>query len=691
MPNMSDGEEERSVQDREENAPKKVPEHQHEHVEAGEEGKHAAGDIEEAKEERNYAGDIGGAKEEGKRAGDTEEATEEGKHAGDIIHEATTAEEAKHAGDMEEATEEGKQAGDIEEASTEEGKRVSNIDIPVGDIAAVLAKGVELEKWGKRKHIATASEIAVNAGEKANHVKDVMGYINKGAEGVKTAAVMNAEATEAGRGLEHMDMEEIVEAAEEAGKEAGFAAKIEGAEGGLGQMAEEAAADEIVQGHQYFECIEGTCLETPVRFVTEEIALPIYKFIGETCFSCCCTGDSAENLETTNQVGEATGEAAKGAGDAAGCVGKCFNSGICGFLDSASWCLVDEVLAYALPIIGTLFSCLRLYQGALLSFKGCLGRCRVRHGEKGEKLIFQWMAAEGHARLWQGCCGLIGAAPGLIIVTLPVIITCGVVAHKAKKRRNLIESGAEKKEIDGTVVVQSQPLLEAFPTPEARKKYFDHTYQVVSGKKAIDNEKDMEQELLELGFSDEKNPYPKAPHGQWSTGVCGCCEHYPSCFTACCCPCITIGQVAKTARLFKGVFYVTVAAFALDFAVGFGSILILVFGTYAIAKSRARIAKVYGIPVNTFGNWCCSFWCGCCVVAQVARHLYAWDRNNSGRCSGWLECGPNPTSRWPSTGGSNSSHSHQGGPVHEQSSEHGLHGTEEVEILFSGMNIHTEA
>lgn len=68
-------------------------------------------------------------------------------------------------------------------------------------------------------------------------------------QGVKTAAVMNEEATEAGAGLEDMDMEEVVEA----GREAGVAYGVDGAEGGLEQMAEEAAADEIVEGHQYFE------------------------------------------------------------------------------------------------------------------------------------------------------------------------------------------------------------------------------------------------------------------------------------------------------------------------------------------------------------------------------------------------------------------------------------------------------
>lgn len=76
-------------------------------------------------------------------------------------------------------------------------------------------------------------------------------------------------------------------------------------------------------------------------------------------------------------------------------------------------------------------------------------------------------------------------------------------------------------------------------------------------------------------------------------------------------------QVAQAARLFKGVFYATVAAYLLDYVVGFGGVLIMIFGTFVIAKSRARIGKVYNIHVDPFENCCLSFWCGCCVVSQV--------------------------------------------------------------------------
>jgi len=86
---------------------------------------------------------------------------------------------------------------------------------------------------------------------------------------------------------------------------------------------------------------------------------------------------------------------------------------------------------------------------------------------------------------------------------------------------------------------------------------------------------------------------------------------------SCCGPLTVHEQVAEGARLFKGVFYATVAAYLIDWIIGFGGILIMIFGTYVIAKSRSRIGKVYGIPVDPLGNCCLSFWCGCCAASQV--------------------------------------------------------------------------
>ena len=79
-------------------------------------------------------------------------------------------------------------------------------------------------------------------------------------------------------------------------------------------------------------------------------------------------------------------------------------------------------------------------------------------------------------------------------------------------------------------------------------------------------------------------------------------------------------QVAEGARLFHNVFYVSVVVFLFEIATGLGGFLWVIFATYIVAVSRARIAKVYNIPLNQTENWCLSLWCNCCVATQVTKH-----------------------------------------------------------------------
>lgn len=78
-------------------------------------------------------------------------------------------------------------------------------------------------------------------------------------------------------------------------------------------------------------------------------------------------------------------------------------------------------------------------------------------------------------------------------------------------------------------------------------------------------------------------------------------------------------QVAEGARLFSNVFYVSLVVYLFDIATGFGGFLWVVFTTYIVAVSRARIAEVYNIPLNQTENWCLSLWCNCCVATQVTK------------------------------------------------------------------------
>ena len=75
--------------------------------------------------------------------------------------------------------------------------------------------------------------------------------------------------------------------------------------------------------------------------------------------------------------------------------------------------------------------------------------------------------------------------------------------------------------------------------------------------------------------------------------------------------------MAERTRLFSGVFYACIVVFIFDIMVGLSGCLWVLFATYAVAVSRARIAEVYDIPLNRVENWCLSLWCNCCVATQV--------------------------------------------------------------------------
>eukprot|EP00904_Undaria_pinnatifida_P009518 jgi/Undpi1/5697/HiC_scaffold_2.g00971.m1 len=159
-------------------------------------------------------------------------------------------------------------------------------------------------------------------------------------------------------------------------------------------------------------------------------------------------------------------------------------------------------------------------------------------------------------------------------------------------------------------VVTVQP----FPSAEERKVFYDQAYEAVSGRLKIDQ--DTPQQLLVDDLIPEM-AHPAAPRGAWSTGIFDCFVHIPSCVTTAFCMCITAGQVAEGARLFKYAFYVTIMVFVCGGVGAPGGLLWIIVGTFIVAKSRARVAKIYNIPLDPFANFCLSLWCNCCVATQT--------------------------------------------------------------------------
>lgn len=70
---------------------------------------------------------------------------------------------------------------------------------------------------------------------------------------VKEAVVINQGAADGGGGVETLDFDQVNAVVQEGAKEAGQVCGVDGAEEGIEQMATNFAADEIVEGHQYFE------------------------------------------------------------------------------------------------------------------------------------------------------------------------------------------------------------------------------------------------------------------------------------------------------------------------------------------------------------------------------------------------------------------------------------------------------
>eukprot|EP00579_Thalassiosira_antarctica_P031630 CAMPEP_0201991556 /NCGR_PEP_ID=MMETSP0905-20130828/363_1 /ASSEMBLY_ACC=CAM_ASM_000554 /TAXON_ID=420261 /ORGANISM="Thalassiosira antarctica, Strain CCMP982" /LENGTH=293 /DNA_ID=CAMNT_0048545997 /DNA_START=30 /DNA_END=911 /DNA_ORIENTATION=+ len=182
------------------------------------------------------------------------------------------------------------------------------------------------------------------------------------------------------------------------------------------------------------------------------------------------------------------------------------------------------------------------------------------------------------------------------------------------------------------------------------------------------------------GYSGAAIPRASVPVGHWKDGMCDCFRLgliHPVLWNAYCCPLILVGQVmhrlkltwlgnegtiAKTTATFRICLSITLVYILMDNIIRFlayrtlfkiiineneygdtvdiDSFYALVnwhrslsffFGIFIItlvAKTRNRIRSKYGIPEEQCAgceDCCCSFWCNCCTVAQMARHTADYD------------------------------------------------------------------
>jgi len=169
--------------------------------------------------------------------------------------------------------------------------------------------------------------------------------------------------------------------------------------------------------------------------------------------------------------------------------------------------------------------------------------------------------------------------------------------------------------------------------------------------------------------------------GEWKDGLCGCCKfgccHAHLC-CAWCCPVALMGQVLTRMKMswlgnaaketayrttFRKTLYVIIIYFILGLIFGppapdwvlvdgeyvnvspriplwqfiVNQSLNLAFGLYVLivlTKLRAAVRERYSIHGSCCGDCCCSLWCTCLTVAQLARQTADYDVQGAKCCTG---------------------------------------------------------
>lgn len=167
----------------------------------------------------------------------------------------------------------------------------------------------------------------------------------------------------------------------------------------------------------------------------------------------------------------------------------------------------------------------------------------------------------------------------------------------------------------------------------------------------------------------------EAPTGQWKDGLCHFCAagwSHPSLWCSLCCGTIAMAQIMsrmqltwlgepgplkQTKKAFSVVLTLTICYFiycwSLEFAalpyatpadepiwlsysrIG-GSLIFSLYSIYALCRTRQSVRTRYQIPethCQGCEDICCSFWCNCCVTAQIMRHTGEYETYPGVCCS----------------------------------------------------------
>ncbi|KAL2651887.1 hypothetical protein R1flu_020015 [Riccia fluitans] len=107
---------------------------------------------------------------------------------------------------------------------------------------------------------------------------------------------------------------------------------------------------------------------------------------------------------------------------------------------------------------------------------------------------------------------------------------------------------------------------------------------------------------------------PPRNSGRWTTGLCGCFEHFPSCCLGCWCPCILVGRSAEV--IDQGATSCCSACCVFCLLESCTSC-----GCFYTCGYRGRLRAKFGLPESPCGDCLTDCCCLKCSICQVYREL----------------------------------------------------------------------
>merc|ERR1711893_68209 len=100
-------------------------------------------------------------------------------------------------------------------------------------------------------------------------------------------------------------------------------------------------------------------------------------------------------------------------------------------------------------------------------------------------------------------------------------------------------------------------------------------------------------------------PKPQAM-GKWTHGLCGCCSDCRICACTYFCPCVIQGEIAeRTGKCSSACVYG-----------GLGLVFCPLIFMILTCQQRKHVREQHDIPGSDCGDFCLSYFCGLCVIAQ---------------------------------------------------------------------------